>query len=1033
MAQDKIVVVGARENNLKNVSVEIPRDKLVVITGLSGSGKSSLAFDTIYAEGQRRYVESLSSYARQFLGQMDKPDVDHIEGLSPAVSIDQKSASRNPRSTVGTVTEIYDYLRILFARAGTPHCINGHGPIERQSTDQIVDVAGSLPVGTKLQILAPVVRGRKGEYKSVLQDVNKAGYVRVRVDGQMYEVTDDIPMDRYKQHTIEVVVDRIVVKESLERRLSDSIEAALKMGSGLVTLSIQPPLGAELPDIVQNMIAQQESAGVVTESTTYDLLFSEAYACPVCGFSLPELEPRLFSFNSPYGACPECTGLGTKTEFDPELIAPDPSKPLRDGAILPFVYKSGEVKDWWPEMLDAVGKACGFDARLPLSQVPPSGMDAVWNGLSQPIKVVMKYSKSERTFTSQWNGVLAALRKRYDETESEWVKADLEQYMATKACPVCRGKRLKPEALCVKVGSRDMSEIANLSIEDAFIFFDSLYEKLNSRQKAIGERAVKEIIERLRFLQDVGLAYLTLDRNARTLAGGEAQRIRLATQIGSGLMGCLYVLDEPSIGLHQRDNRKLINTLVRLRDIGNTVLVVEHDEETMRAADHLMELGPGAGEHGGYIVAQGTVEEFLKSDALTAQYLNGTREIEIPATRRSPGPLVVEATPEEQKPKEKKVKGLAAKIAADAKNRVAKTPRWITITNARGNNLQNVNVSIPLGLFCCVTGVSGSGKSTLVQDTLFPRLMYDVYGTRTIWEPHDSISGLEHFDKVIDIDQSPIGRTPRSNPATYTGTFDMIRELFALTPDAKTRGYKNGRFSFNVKGGRCEACKGDGVLKIEMVFLPDVYVPCEVCKGKRYNRETLEVRYKGKNIADVLGMTIEEACEFFKPIPKIYRKLETLQEVGLGYIRMGQAATTLSGGEAQRIKLAAELSKRSTGQTIYILDEPTTGLHFEDVKKLLVVLHRLVETGNTVLVIEHNLDVIKTADYLIDMGPEGGTGGGEVVGVGTPEELANNKRSYTGQFLAEIFDNKKHPYKTEAERALKVAEGKAKYSPKAKK
>jgi excinuclease ABC subunit A len=1027
MAQDKIVVVGARENNLKNITVEIPRDRLVVITGLSGSGKSSLAFDTIYAEGQRRYVESLSAYARQFLGQMDKPDVDHIEGLSPAVSIDQKSASKNPRSTVGTVTEIYDYLRILFARVGTPYCINGHGPIERQSTDQIVDIAGSLPEGTRLQILAPVVRGRKGEYKSVLQDINKAGYVRVRVDGEMYEVTDDIPMDRYKQHTIEVVVDRIVVKESLERRLSDSIEAALKMGSGLVTLSIQPPKGAELSDIVSNMIAQQEASGDDTDSATYDLLFSEAYACPVCGYSLPELEPRLFSFNSPYGACPECTGLGTKTEFDPELIAPDRTKPLRDGAILPFVYKSGEVKEWWPEMLDAVGRACGFDARLPIGEIPASGLDAVWRGLAEPIRVVMKYARSERTFTTQWNGVLAALRKRYDETESEWVKADLDQYTSTKACPVCRGKRLKPEALSVKVGARDMSEIANLSIEDAYTFFTGLNAKLNARQKAIGERAVKEIIERLRFLQDVGLAYLTLDRNARTLAGGEAQRIRLATQIGSGLMGCLYVLDEPSIGLHQRDNRKLITTLIRLRDLGNTVLVVEHDEETMRAADHLMELGPGAGEHGGYIVAHGTVEEFLKSDAVTAQYLNGTREIEIPASRRSPGPLVVEATKEEE-PKGKKLKGLAARILADSKNRTPNTPRWITINNAHGNNLKNVDVSIPLGLFCCVTGVSGSGKSTLVQDTLFPRLMFDVYGTRTIWEPHDSISGLEHFDKVIDIDQSPIGRTPRSNPATYTGTFDMIRELFALTPDSKIRGYKNGRFSFNVKGGRCEACKGDGVLKIEMVFLPDVYVPCEVCKGKRYNRETLEVRYKGKNIADVLGMTIEEACEFFRPIPKIYRKLETLQEVGLGYIRMGQAATTLSGGEAQRIKLAAELSKRSTGQTIYILDEPTTGLHFEDVKKLLIVLHRLVEGGNSVLVIEHNLDVIKTADYLIDMGPEGGNGGGEVIGVGTPEDLANNPRSHTGKYLAEMFAAKGHPFRAGAGQTLKVAERKAEYA-----
>jgi excinuclease ABC subunit A len=1029
MPQDKIVVVGARENNLKNVTVEIPRDQLVVITGLSGSGKSSLAFDTIYAEGQRRYVESLSAYARQFLGQMDKPDVDHIDGLSPAVSIDQKSASRNPRSTVGTVTEIYDYLRILYARVGTPYCINGHGPIMRQSTDQIVDVAKSLPEGTRMQILAPVVRGRKGEYKKELQDIAKAGYVRVRVDGAMYEVSDDIPMDRYKQHTIEVVVDRIVVKEGIERRLSDSIEAALKMGSGLVTLSVQPPKDVELPEMVRSLLAQQANdpdAVEPVEAGTHDILFSEAYSCAVCGYSLPELEPRMFSFNSPYGACPECTGLGTKTEFDPELIAPDPKKPLRDGAILPFVYKSGETKDWWPEMLDAVGKAVGFDAKLPIGKIPADKLHAVWHGLPNPITVVMKYSRGERSFKSTWNGVLASLRKRYDETESEWVKNDLQQYMATKPCPVCQGRRLKPESLSVKVDDRDMSQVTGLSIEDAKAFFEGLASRLNRRQLAIGERAVKEVLERLRFLSDVGLNYLTLDRNARTLAGGEAQRIRLATQIGSGLMGCLYILDEPSIGLHQRDNRKLIETLVRLRDLGNTVLVVEHDEETMLAADHLMELGPGAGEHGGQIVAQGTVEEFLKSDAVTAQYLRGTREIEIPAVRRAPAPKIVEEVVEpsdgDGKPAKKaKKRTLAEKLTAVPER--PKTPRWISIQNARGHNLKNVDVDIPLGVFCCVTGVSGSGKSTLVQDTLFPRLMFEVYGTRTVWEPHDGVTGLEHFDKVIDIDQSPIGRTPRSNPATYTGTFDMIRELFALTQDAKLRGYKNGRFSFNVKGGRCEACKGDGVLKIEMVFLPDVYVPCEVCKGKRYNRETLEVKYKGKNISEVLEMTIDDACDFFKPIPKIYRKLETLQEVGLGYIRMGQPATTLSGGEAQRIKLAAELSKRSTGQTIYILDEPTTGLHFEDVRRLLGVLHRLVDQGNTVLVIEHNLDVIKTADYLIDMGPEGGTGGGTLVASGTPEEVAANPRSYTGRFLAEIFGRKKHAYEEPVREALpRVAE-----------
>lgn len=985
MGQDKIVVAGARENNLKNITVEIPRDKLVVITGLSGSGKSSLAFDTIYAEGQRRYVESLSAYARQFLGQMDKPDVDHVEGLSPAISIDQKSSSKNPRSTVGTVTEIYDYLRILFARVGTPYCPNGHGPIERQSTDTIVDVAKGLPEGTKLQILAPVVRGRKGEYKSVLQEVAKAGYVRVRVDGEMHEVTDEVEMDRYKQHTIEVVVDRIVVKESIDRRLNDSIEAALKMGKGLVTLSFQPPSDADKSKLPEGSLGGD---GYV------DVLFSEHYSCPECGFSMPELEPRMFSFNSPYGACPECTGLGTKTEFDKDLVCPDITKPLRDGAIVPFVYKSGEVKEWWPEMLDAVGKACGFDATLPVNQIPEAGMKAVWYGLDKPISVLMKYARTERTFSTEWHGVLAALKKRYEQTESEWVKRDLEQYQSTKPCPSCQGKRLKPETLSVKIAGEDIAFVTALPVDDSLKFFQALTAKLSVRQLTIAERAVKEIVERLTFLEDVGLGYLTLDRNARTLAGGEAQRIRLATQIGSGLMGCLYILDEPSIGLHQRDNRKLIETLRRLRDIGNTVLVVEHDEETMLAADWLIELGPGAGEHGGHVVAEGPVDQFLKSDCQTAKYLTGRTEIEIPLVRRKPG------------------------------------SRKIQIRGARGHNLKNVDVDIPLGVLVCITGVSGSGKSTLIQDTLFPRLMYDVYGTRTVWEPHESVGGLETFDKVIDIDQSPIGRTPRSNPATYTGTFDMIRELFAMTQDAKIRGYKNGRFSFNVKGGRCEACKGDGIIKIEMHFLPDVYVPCEVCKGKRYNRETLEVRYKAKNIAEVLEMTIEEATEFFKPIPKIHRKLATLQEVGLGYIRMGQPATTLSGGEAQRIKLAAELSKRSTGQTIYILDEPTTGLHFEDVRKLLTVLQRLVEQGNSVLVIEHNLDVIKTADWIVDMGPEGGTGGGRVVAQGTPENVAMTPGSHTGTFLRDILIKAGRNLEIEPVALAKVAEKKSTYGKK---
>jgi len=952
MAQDKIVVVGARENNLKNITVEIPRDRLVVITGLSGSGKSSLAFDTIYAEGQRRYVESLSAYARQFLGQMDKPDVDHIEGLSPAVSIDQKGASRNPRSTVGTVTEIYDYLRILFARAGIPYCINGHGPIHRQSTDQIVDAVLALPEGTRIQVLSPLVRGRKGEFKSVIEETQKAGYVRVRVDGQMYEVTDDIPMDRYKQHTIEVVVDRIVKKEGLERRLADSVESALKMGKGVVNISTQTP-GSE---------GEEWS----------DMLFSESFSCAECGYSLPELEPRLFSFNSPYGACPECAGLGTQTEFDADLIIPDRRLPLRGGAILPFVYKSGETKEWWPDVLKALGEHVGFDADRPVSELSPEHMHIVMHGLDAPISVRVKYGSTERKISTKWAGVAKILRKKYDETTSDWVKRDLDQYMSTHACPVCKGQRLKPESLNVTLDTRNIADVTSMSVGQAMAFFADLPERLSTRQMAIGERAVKEISERLRFLVDVGLAYLSLDRNARTLAGGEAQRIRLATQIGSGLMGCLYVLDEPSIGLHQRDNRKLIQTLQRLRDIGNTVIVVEHDEETMLDADWLIDLGPGAGEHGGEVINEGTIKDFLKKDLGTAQWLTGKKTIAIPPERRAP----------------------RSKFKPE-------NPDWLALENARGHNLKWVNVQIPKGTFTCITGVSGSGKSTLIQDTLFPRLMFEVYGTRGSWEPHDTLTGAEGVDKVIDIDQSPIGRTPRSNPATYTGTFDMIRDLITLTPDAKMRGYKPGRFSFNVKGGRCEACKGDGIIKIEMAFLPDVYVPCDVCKGKRYNRETLEVKYKGKSISDILNMTIEEACEFFKPIPKIYRKLSTLLEVGLGYVRMGQSATTLSGGEAQRMKLAAELSKRDTGSTVYILDEPTTGLHFADVDRLLGVLHTLVDRGNSVIVIEHNLDVIKTADWIVDMGPEGGDGGGTVVSQGTPEHVAATKGSHTGRYLKE--------------------------------
>jgi excinuclease ABC subunit A len=974
MNHGHILVVGARENNLKNITVEIPRDRLVVVTGLSGSGKSSLAFDTIYAEGQRRYVESLSAYARQFLGQMDKPDVDHVEGLSPAISIDQKSSTKNPRSTVGTVTEIYDYLRILYARVGVPHCPSCGKKIERQSTDQIVDVLQRMPEGAKVQILAPVVRGRKGEYKKELQSIAQAGYARVRVDGVLYDLSEEIELDRYKNHTIDVVVDRIVIKEGLGRRLADSVETALKMGNGLVAISYQ--LKAESGDQWK------------------DELFSEHYSCPDCGISLPELEPRMFSFNSPYGACPACGGLGTKNEFDPELMVSDESKPVAFGAILPLTYKDGRPKEWYPQVLEALGDALGFDGYTPIRDLTDEQRKAVFYGVPDRLTVHAKRGRYEREISTTWHGVVNIVEKQYRQTESEWVKQDLEQYLREKPCPECLGQRLKPESLAVKIANLNISEVTELSVDKALNWFNSLPEHLSERQLAIAERAVKEIQERLRFLNDVGLGYLTLSRNARTLAGGEAQRIRLATQIGSGLMGCIYILDEPSIGLHQRDNRKLIETLVRLRDLGNTVIVVEHDEETMQAADWLLELGPAAGEHGGKLVAQGPYEDFIKSDCITAEYLSGRRRIEIPKNRRSP-------------------------LSEPSKNGTT-SKGWIVVRGARGHNLKGVDAYFPKGLFTCVTGVSGSGKSTLVQDTLYPRLMNLVYGTRGAWEPHDSVEGIEDVDKVIDIDQSPIGRTPRSNPATYTGTFDMIRELFSLTPDARARGYKPGRFSFNVSGGRCEHCRGDGILKIEMVFLPDVYVPCEVCKGKRYNRETLEVRYKGKNISEVLDLTIDEACDFFEAIPKIERKLRTLQQVGLGYIRLGQPATTLSGGEAQRVKLATELSKRATGHTVYILDEPTTGLHFEDVKRLLAVLHQLVDQKNTVIVIEHNLDVIKTADWVIDMGPEGGEGGGRVLCSGPPEAIAQCAESHTGRFLKPLLATRPIVEKNAAQKRAKV-------------
>ncbi|MGQ9489009.1 MAG: excinuclease ABC subunit UvrA [Armatimonadota bacterium] len=947
MPQDKIIVRGARQHNLKNITVEIPRDKLVVITGISGSGKSSLAFDTIYAEGQRRYVESLSAYARQFLGQMDKPDVDDIVGLSPAVSIDQKSTSKNPRSTVATVTEIYDHLRLLYARIGIPHCPQCGREITQQTTEQVVDTLLALPEGTRLQILAPIVRGRKGEYRKEMEDARKAGYMRLRVDGEPIDLSEQpLPtLDRYKIHHIEVVVDRIIIRAGIEKRIADSVETAIRMGQGVVIAQIVD--GEEL-------------------------VFSENFACAVCGISLPEIEPRSFSFNSPYGACPECHGLGFKTEFDPALIVPDPSKSIAEGALEPFAGKDG-LMPYYEGLLRGVAQKLGFSIHTPIAELNESQRHALFYGVEGNVTITFRNRWGRtRYFDSEFEGIVTMLQRRYNETESENVREWLQRYMSDKTCPKCKGLRLKDESLAVTVGGLNIAQLTALSVEEAQRFFDELPAKLSERHRHIAHQLLREIQTRLGFLLDVGLGYLTLDRPAATLAGGEAQRIRLATQIGSGLMGVLYILDEPSIGLHQRDNQKLIHTLLHLRDLGNTIIVVEHDEETIRTADHIIDIGPGAGEHGGYVVAQGTVEDIIACEgSVTGQYLSGKLQIPVPILRRQPG------------------------------------ERWLTIRGARQHNLKNITVRIPLGVFVCVTGVSGSGKSTLIQETLYPRLMHHVYGSHPLWGAHDGVDGIEYIDKVVDIDQSPIGRTPRSNPATYTGVFDMIRELFAGTQDARVRGYKPGRFSFNVKGGRCEACKGDGIIKIEMHFLPDVYVPCEVCKGKRYNRETLEVRYKGKSIADVLEMTVEEALEFFKPIPPIARKLQTLHDVGLDYIKLGQPATTLSGGEAQRVKLATELSKRATGRTLYILDEPTTGLHFADIQKLLNVLHRLVDAGNTVLVIEHNLDVIKTADWIIDLGPEGGAEGGYIVAEGPPEQVAQVEASYTGQFLRKILGMEK--------------------------
>ncbi|MFY9312507.1 MAG: excinuclease ABC subunit UvrA [Tepidanaerobacteraceae bacterium] len=935
---DKIIVKGAREHNLKNIDVEIPRDKLVVITGISGSGKSTLAFDTIYAEGQRRYVESLSAYARQFLGQMDKPDVDYIEGLSPAISIDQKTTSKNPRSTVGTVTEIYDYLRLLFARIGKPHCPNCGKEVSRQTVDQMVDTIMKLPERTRIQILAPVVRGRKGEFVKLFESIKKNGFMRVRVDGELIEIGDEIKLEKNKKHHIEIIVDRIIIRPGVESRLADSIETALAQAEGLVIVDV---------------IGEQE------------LLFSQNLSCPDCNISLEELSPRMFSFNSPYGACPTCSGLGINMEVDPDLVIPDWEKSVAEGAVAPWSATPG---GYYFQMLSAVMNHYGYSVDTPIKDLPDEIVDVLLYGSKEDIEFnyVSKFSKRTRRHTGKFEGVINNLRRRYEEAP-EFARDEIEKYMSTKPCPTCKGARLKPEVLAVTVGDKSIAQVTALSIREALKFFNEL--SLSELEKMIAHQVLKEIKNRLQFLVDVGLDYLTLDRAAGTLSGGESQRIRLATQIGSRLVGVLYILDEPSIGLHQRDNDKLLKTLKDLRDLGNTVLVVEHDEDTMRAADYIIDIGPGAGEHGGKIVACGPIEDIEKSEeSITGQYLSGKKQIPIPKKRRKPNEA------------------------------------WLELKGCREHNLKNIDVRFPLGLFTCVTGVSGSGKSTLVNEILYKVLREKLYKARTFPGDFDEILGIEHVGKVINIDQSPIGRTPRSNPATYTNVFNDIREVFSLTPEARMRGYKPGRFSFNVKGGRCEACKGDGIIKIEMHFLADIYVPCEVCKGKRYNRETLEVKYKGKSIADILDMTVDEALEFFENIPKIKRKLETLRDVGLGYIRLGQPSTTLSGGEAQRVKLSTELSKLSNGNTVYILDEPTTGLHPADIHKLLDVLQRLVEGGGTVIVIEHNLDVIKTADYIIDLGPEGGDKGGQIVATGTPEEVAQNPNSYTGQFLKKVLN-----------------------------
>lgn len=954
--QKNLIVRGAREHNLKNINVEIPRDRLVVITGLSGSGKSSLAFDTIYAEGQRRYVESLSAYARQFLGQMDKPDVDQIEGLSPAISIDQKGASHNPRSTVGTVTEIYDYLRLLYARIGTPHCHNCGREVNVQTSQQIVDAISGKPDGSRIMILAPLVRDRKGEHKAVFEDIRKAGFVRVRVDGQIRDLDEDISLEQYKLHTIEAVVDRLIIRHQQgedSARLADSVETALKLGNGVM--------------VVQD---------VTDPEKPWDKLFSEHFACLHCGTNLPEIEPRTFSFNSPHGACPACDGLGARSEFDPDLVL-HPDRTLATGAIRPWARLSQSNQNgYYAQLIAAVAQNYNLPLDTPVSDLTSKQRDIILYGGKPGEKIKLSYQNAEgelRSYSTAFEGVIPNLQRRFKDTSNADVYGDLEKYMSTRTCPACGGHRLRPEALAVTIAGLGIHQVSDMPVTGALVWFKALQNnqldapasaRLTERQQMIATPILKEIIARLQFMQDVGLDYLTLSRSATTLSGGEAQRIRLATQIGSQLMGCLYILDEPSIGLHQRDNARLINTLEGLRDLGNTVLVVEHDEDTMRSADWIIDMGPGAGKHGGQVVWSADRDSFLAhSDSLTAQYLRGDKRIPIPPQRR-PG-----------------------------------NGKEIVVRGARENNLKNIDVGFPLGKFICVTGVSGSGKSSLVIEILHKKLDQLLYQATSKPGLHERIEGVEQIDKVIDIDQQPIGRTPRSNPATYTGLFSPLRELFASLPESKLRGYKAGRFSFNVKGGRCEACQGDGIIKIEMQFLPDIYVPCEVCHGKRYNRETLQIKYKGKSIADVLAMTVDEGLEFFSNIPAIRNKLETLHAVGVGYVTLGQPATTLSGGEAQRIKLSKELSRRATGKTLYILDEPTTGLHFADIERLLAVLNRLVNGGNTVVVIEHNLDVIKCADWIIDIGPEGGHAGGKVVAAGTPEQVANNPDSYTGRWL----------------------------------